>query len=78
MRAHPHTHIALSFSHASEFAPEMQWVSLPHVQELPLQRGQCVRVINPYPDHRSVADALADSYDLGVGVLVSVDKLLKL
>lgn len=52
--------------------------TLPYVQQFLLQRGQCVRVINPYPDHRSVADALADSYDLGVGVLVSVDKLLEL
>lgn len=50
----------------------------PYVRKLFLQRRQCVRVINPYLDHRSVTDVLAYSYDLGVRVLVSVDKVLKL
>lgn len=70
---------ALSFSHASEFATAQCEMEIPpYVQEFLLQRRQCVRVINSYLDHRNVADVLADSYDLEVRILVSVDKLLKL
>lgn len=49
---------------------------LPHVQQLFLEHGQCVRVINPYLDHGGVADALADFYDLDVRFLVGIDKIL--
>lgn len=51
---------------------------LPYVQKFLLQFRQCVCVINPYLNHWSVTDGLADSYDFGVRVLVSIDEVLKL
>lgn len=51
---------------------------LPYVQKFLLEYRQCVRVINSYPDHRSVADVFADSYDFVVRVLISIDEVLKL
>lgn len=70
---------ALSFSHAPEFATaQCEMEILPYVQKLPLQCRQCVRVINPYLDHWSVANVLADSYDFQVRVRVSIDEVLEL
>lgn len=70
---------ALSFSHALEFATaQCEMEILPYVQKFLLQYGQCVRVINSYLDHWSIADVLTDSYDFRVQILISIDKVLKL
>lgn len=70
---------ALSFSHAPEFATaQCEMEILPYVQKFLLQCRQCVRVIDSYLDHWSIADLLADPYDFSVRVLISIDEVLEL
>lgn len=70
---------ALSFSHAPEFATAQgEMEILPYVQKFLLQCRQCVCVINPYLNHWSIADVLADSYNFRIRVLVNIDEVLEL
>ena len=51
---------------------------LPYVQKFLLQFKQCVGVINPYLNHWSIADILADFYNFRIRVLVDIDEVLEL